>query len=85
VIDDKPLDLTDPATLAAQCAELAPMMEQQAQAARGGSAMAGAPFPEFMFHKAAAVLRACQAKFLEALPAPVVAGGADKTQESKKK
>lgn len=89
MIDDKPLDLTDPAVLACQCAELAPMMEQQEQASRGHSAMAGAPFPGFMFHRTASILRACHAALAKQVqaaelskPAEVVT---DKSQEPKKK
>lgn len=83
MIDDKPLDLTDPAVLACQCAELAPMMRQQEQAARGHSAMAGAPFPGFMFLRTADLLMACHAALSK--HAEAVAPATDKTQEPKKK
>lgn len=61
MIDDPKPDLTDPAVLAAACEELAAAMEQQAIFARGGTALAGAPYPEFLFRRTGETLKAAAA------------------------
>lgn len=63
MIDDKPLDFTDPATLANECSVLAQGMDQQAQASRGGTALGGAPYPEQFYMRCANIFRACEAAF----------------------
>lgn len=54
----QPADLTDPAVVARECADLAEGMQQQAAAAASGSALGGHPNPGFYLSRVAFTLAA---------------------------
>lgn len=53
-------DLNNPEHLRSELADMAQGLDQQAQASRAGSAMAGAPYPEQFYRRCAAVMRAAE-------------------------
>lgn len=69
-IDGRTEDYNDPAFLAAECAALAEGMEQQANAARSGTALSGHPHPNYFYGKVAHTLRAAAQMVKGLVPEP---------------
>lgn len=79
----QPADLTDPAVVARECADLAEGMQQQAAAAASGSALGGHPNPGFYLSRVAFTLAAASKLLAASAAAPADAGTAPPVQPAK--